>query len=140
MTRKEAERQESINQLREWLKPGDTVFTVLRHVSRSGMSRLIDCYIIEGNEAHWISSRVAKAVGFSFDDKKDSIRVGGCGMDMGFHIVYELSHVLFPKGFECIGDKEGNRCPANDHCNGDRNYTPHLHEHAGGYALRHRWM
>ena len=54
---------------------------------------------------------------------------------MGFAVIYELSQALFPKGFECIGEK----CPSNDHSNGDRDYTPH-HHNSGGYALKHRWM
>ena len=37
-----AERDEAIANLREILKPGDTVYTILRHVSKSGMSRVID--------------------------------------------------------------------------------------------------
>ena len=27
--------------------------------------------------------------------KNDAVVVGGCGMDMGFHLVYTLSYVLF---------------------------------------------
>lgn len=36
------EREEAVAQLRKMLKPGDTVHTILRHVSKSGMSRRID--------------------------------------------------------------------------------------------------
>jgi hypothetical protein len=61
--------------------------------------------------------------------------MGGCGMDMGFAAVYGLSYALFGKGFECTGPN----CPANDHSNGDRDYTPHMHSD-GGYALKHRWL
>lgn len=35
------EQTEAIAKLREWLKPGDTVYTILEHVSSSGMSRSI---------------------------------------------------------------------------------------------------
>jgi len=42
MTKKqEAEKQEQIAQLRKWLKPGDTVYMIIDHVARSGMSRSI---------------------------------------------------------------------------------------------------
>jgi hypothetical protein len=74
--------------------------------------------------------------------KRDGVIVGGCGMDMGFHLISELSATLFPDGFGCTGDK----CPSNDHTNGDREYTPHIagatvrwHK-SGCYALRHRWL
>jgi hypothetical protein len=82
-------------------------------------------------------------------------------MDMGFHLVYTLSYALYPQGFGCVGE----RCPSNDHSNGDRDYTPHgcydengaledrepgpgelrdgcrRHWHRdGGYALTQRWL
>ncbi len=109
------QQQQAVESLRELLKPGDTVHTVLRHVSRSGMSRLIDCYVIVDNEPRWISGLVARATGMTLD-KADAIRVGGCGMDMGFHVVYSLSRTLFHSdlgGFVCTGKD----CPSNDHNN-----------------------
>lgn len=141
-----AERDEAIGRLRGMLKPGDTLFTTIRHVARSGMSRDIDLHKIENGTPHWLSRLAAKATGFRFNDKRECLTVGGCGMDMGFHLVYECSATLYPDGFGCIG--EG--CPSNDHSNGDRDYTPHKptgllprceHWHReGGYALRHRWL
>ena len=130
-----AEQEEAIKDLREMVPPGSTVYTVLRHCSRSGMCRDIDCYIMQDNQPRWISRLVSKATGFGFNEKKDAIRVGGCGMDMGFHIVYSLSRVLWRDNFTCIGKN----CRSNDHTNGDKNYAPHQHSD-GGYALNHRWM
>lgn len=130
-----AEQEEARERLREWIKPGDTVWTVVRHVSKSGMTRDIACYLIEDNEPRWIASLVAKACGMRFNRDRDAVRIGGCGMDMGFALVYDLSHALFGGGFECIG--EG--CPSNDHSNGDRDYTPHPHSDSG-YALTQRWI
>lgn len=130
-----SEREEALARLREMVKPGDTLHTVLRHVSRSGMSRGIDVYRIEGGDAHWLSRLVAKAAGFPFDEKRKCLKVGGCGMNMGFHVVYELSSHLYPNGHECSG--EG--CNSNDHSNGDRNRKPHQHRD-GGYALKQRWL
>jgi len=84
---------------------------------------------------------VARVIREKINNKHGGITVGGCGMDMGFHVVYSLSSYLYRDGFECIGDSEGwgKKCPSNDHCNDDRNYTPHHHQ-SGGYALRQRWM
>jgi hypothetical protein len=45
------------------------------------------------------------------------ITVGGGGMDMGFHLVYNLGRVLWPFGFK----RAGKRCD-------------------GGYALRQEWL
>ena len=145
MKARDRERESALEDLRKTLHPGDTVYTVLRHVSRSGMSRVIDCYIIEDNTPHWLSYRVAKALGATFSDKPEGIKVGGCGMDMGFHLVNSLSAALFPGGMTCLGDggeKRSHMCPANDHANGDRDYTVgHQHSKgAGAYALRHRWI
>ncbi len=143
MRAKERERQEAIASLRELLKPGDIVYTHVDHVSRSGMSRSIDVRIIRNNTPRWIARTVATAIDMGFDEKHQAVKMGGCGMDMGFALVYELSHILFPGGFECTGSAESNgfahRCPSNDHSNGDRDYTPHHHS-SGGYALRQQWM
>lgn len=150
------ERAEALARLREWLKPGDTVWTVLRHVSRSGMQHTIECVLIEddkqgnGPEVREIGWAVARALGMTFDRDRGGVKVGGGGMDMGFELVYRLGRALWPEGFGCIGAN----CRSNDHTNGDRDYTPHMngapntftpgyvgHWHRdGGYALRQRWI
>jgi hypothetical protein len=72
--------------------------------------------------------------------KRDGLVVGGCGMDMGWHIIYNLGRALFPDGHTCTGRNEyPSPCPSNDHSNGDRSYEPHQHSD-GGYALRSRWI
>lgn len=146
-TKKTTEQNEALTRLRALLQPGDTVYTTLVHVSRSGMHRLINVNTIIDNQPQWLSGYIARAGLFTLDSKRDALRVGGCGMDMGFHVVYRLSAALWPDGFGCIGQL----CPSNDHFNGDRGYTPHkgvggihaqrAHWHkSGGYALQQRWM
>jgi hypothetical protein len=73
--------------------------------------------------------------GWRRDERYGGIKQHGAGMDMGFGLVYTLSRSLYPNGFECIGE----RCPSNDHSNGDRDYTPHTHSD-GGYALQQAWL
>ena len=130
---------EGFNRLRELLKPGDTVYTKICSVSRSGMFRRMDVYVFKDNEPVWLTGSVASVIGarYSMNDRRKSAGLGvsGCGMDMGLSVVHELSYALFEDGFDCIGEK----CPSNDHSNGDRNYSPHKHS-SGGYALRHRWL
>lgn len=111
----QSERAEAIAQLRETLKPGTTVYTILRHVSRSGMSRDIDVYVMEDGEPRRITWSVAKAADLTYSRKAEAIKIGGCGMDMGFAIVYDLSRSLYDRGhtFTCIGKD----CPSNDHSN-----------------------
>ena len=128
------------------LEPGETVYTSLRHVSSSGMTRWIDLYAMrailecrfvspEGHtccarsdpkwtprpagslgthvlygvlacahgEEHYrpsaepvrLTPLVARACGFTYDRRREALKIGGCGMDMGFHVVSTLSRVLF---------------------------------------------
>lgn len=121
-TKKELEREEARDTLRDFIQPGDTVYTVLRHVSRSGMTRDLDLYVIQDNEPRWITRLACRATDRQYNERAEAMRVGGCGMDMGFDAVYALSRALFPEGFGCIGQG----CPSNDHSNGDRDYTVHL--------------
>lgn len=138
---KTRERDEAVTKLRELLAPGDTVYTVLRHVSSSGMSRWIDCYVIRDDEPLWISWWAAKATGNSVNTRNhEGVEMGGAGMDMGFALVYAISRAVFADGFDCISDPSSDRapydCPSNDHSN--REHRQHHTE--GGYALRHRWL
>src|SRR3990167_9299796 len=91
----ENEKQEAIARLRAMLKPGSTVYTILRHVSRSGMSRTIGAQVIKDGEPVDIAAWAAKAIGQPLDRDRRGVKMGGCGMDMGFELVYNLSYWLF---------------------------------------------
>lgn len=130
-----ADRADAIARLRELCPPGSTVYTVLRRVSRSGMMRHISLHVIHDGQPFDITGLAARAIGTLWDRDTGGLKMGGCGMDMGFEAVYVLAATLYRDGFGCTG--EG--CPSNDHSNGDRDYTPHPHRD-GGYALRHRWL
>lgn len=131
------EQRDAFERLRKLLKPGDTVWTVLRHRSRSGMYRAIDLFVMGKGEPICISHAAALAMGAKYDNRHEAVAAGGCGMDMGFHLVYNLSRSLWPSGHKCAGDK---RCHSNDHSNGDRDYNRKKTHVDGGYALRQRWM
>lgn len=105
----------ALERLREWLKPGDTVHTILRHVSRSGMQRTIQLVKLgnDGDVAYLGYNAHLAGVGSGYDNKREGIKVSGCGMDMGFALVYELSYALFGQGYECLGDQ----CLSADHTN-----------------------
>ena len=144
ITKKQAainDRTEAMERLREWIKPGDTVYCILRHRSSSGMSRRISFAISRGGEITQIDWLIARALDYRLHED-GGLKVSGCGMDMGFHVVYNLSRTMFRDGFTCIGERKddrSNRCPSNDHSNGDRDYTSHNHTD-GGYALRSTWL
>lgn len=80
-----------------YVKEGTKVYTILRHVSASGMSRDISLVIADGNDIADITYYAAQALGDKLNETKGhrTIKVNGCGMDMGFHLVYNLSSVLF---------------------------------------------
>jgi hypothetical protein len=98
------EKQEAIEQLKKLVKEGDTVYTILRHVSRSGMSRGIDLYAIIDNQPRWITGYAGKAMDRPQSEKdwreQRGIRINGCGMDMGFALVYDLASSLFGDGYK----------------------------------------
>lgn len=142
-------RADAIAHLRRILPPGSFVYTTLNHVSRSGMLRCITLHAIVPDEPHpvWLNGYAAAVLDERLDeDHHEGIRVGGAGMDMGFHLVYSLSRALYPDGFTCSGDRQDGppserlRCPSNDHSNGLREYGPSIHHRDGGYALSHRWL
>ena len=138
----DATKAEAIARLREWVKPSDTLYTVLRNVSRSGMSRRIDVYKMTDAGPHYLTGNVADAIGATFPSKGDGLRIDGCGMDMGFHVVYTLSYVLYPE-YECVGEGSGRweGCPSAAHDSGpDRDRYGAGVTHHDGYALRQRWL
>jgi hypothetical protein len=163
----EAERNESLAMLRGMLCPGDTVFVSVKHVARSGMSRIIQPRVIrpdaEGNgrgvDVRFIGWHVAKVLGWRYDREHEGIKVHGCGMDMGFHLVYSLSYVLFPDGFgekcwDCSFRPDTKEEAAQSLTLAPdeiaRGVTPHRFrgrngdtsgwDEDGGYALKHQWI
>jgi hypothetical protein len=122
------DREEARESLRQLLEPGATVYTSCNHVARSGMMRIIALYVTQADDdgkpyIRDISWLACQAMGDSWDDRRHGIRVGGCGMDMGFATVYNLGAVLWPAG--------------TPEPHGIRNGEP---DSSGGYALRHCWL
>lgn len=70
-------------------------------------------FAVEDNEIINVTWRVATVLGDSVQSD-GTIRVSGCGMDMGFHMVYNLARTLY-RDFKMNG--------------GD-----------SGYALKQRWL
>ncbi len=73
-----------------------TAYTIIRKVSASGMSRQISVKVIKEGRLYDISYSVAKVLDWSLvQNAHNAVRVSGCGMDMGFHLVSSLSHSLY---------------------------------------------
>ena len=134
MTKKEKReaKSEALTMLRKWLKPGDKVYTTVTHVARSGMQRSIRIFQIVKNEPQDITGCVAHALDYPRDDKNGGVKVGGCGMDMGFHIVYSLGRTLFPEG--------GSLAKTNTTRRSQAERTGDKIERDGGYLLKQVWL
>ena len=138
-SKKAQDRADALEALREYFKPGDMVYTIMRHCSKSGMMRAISpLAVCEMNSRsgtrmapYDTSYLVARVIGSRVHDA-GGVVVTGAGMDMGYHLVYTMSRFLYPDGFDCIGE----HCPSNDHNNREDN----AHHRDGGYALRHTWL
>ena len=110
------------------LKPGDTVHTIVESVSRSGMSRTIRAVVMKnGGDGQPYTLHpnhsISKLLGLPRAKRGDGVKIDGCGMDMGFQLVYLLGAALWPDG--------------TPEPHGKRNGEP---DSAGGYALKHRWL
>lgn len=116
--------EQSRANLLETIKPGDTVYTILRHVSGSGMSRRISAVVMDAGEPMDISALVARVLGYRRHERDGALIVPGCGMNMGCEVVHTLGRVLFPSGFDVVGV--------------GRNGDTSGHDSDGGYALKQR--
>ena len=147
------ETREALNYLRAELTPGRTVYTKLTHVSRSGMSLSIECYLAQGRDNLTdITWQVARATNARLDNNHGGIVTQGCGMDMGYALVYGLGRTLYTDGVPCTGSRgydphtyetthDAPRCKSNEHVNdGTLPYSRDVIHRDGGYALNQIWI
>jgi hypothetical protein len=101
-------------ELRELFAGNDKplIYTILRHVSSSGLSRDISLFYDSPEGIRPITHTAGRALGYKIISAGgfNAIRQQGGGMDMGFNLVYTLSAVIY-KDLE-----------------------------RGGYHLNHRWL
>lgn len=139
--RERTERENAAAELRSMLKPGDTVNVIQRHVSASGMQRHLSLFVGDQEITFLAATALGEKVAHTYGA---AIKVNGCGMDMHFATVYNLSRALWPTGHPCNGNdgpvREGG-CPSNDHVNDrERDFSTNRTHSDGGYALRHRTL
>ena len=86
--------------LKQLFPKGSTAYTIVTKVAPSGMSRHImvagctDRGLV-GN----VSWFIAHLLDYKYKDNTRSVFISGCGMDMGFHLVYNLSQELYKDGY-----------------------------------------
>lgn len=93
---KAAYRQQSVDQLKSLihqvsavLKPDNsdpTVFSVVRSVAKSGMTRHIDFFLIVDGDLRCITADISAVLGIRMA-KTGGLFVQGCGRDMAYHII-----------------------------------------------------
>lgn len=137
--------------LRKVFPVGALVQTQLLHVSSSGMSRRISVLAAVDGRVVRMDHDVALAIGYSVSDNGGMI-VGGCGMDMGFHVAYSLGRALYPQGFGTTGTradgkttrpkdiKAARRAVKAGYAFRGRNGDMSGWDNDGGYALAHQWL
>lgn len=81
--------------LKAWLKPGATVYAVLRGHSRSGLSRTLEFYVVFNREICRITWSVGRILDLTYDERLEALRMKGCGLDLGREIVERLGTALF---------------------------------------------
>ena len=89
-----------------------TAYTSLKHVSSSGMSRDMKVLTAHNGEIIDLTWWLGKLDIGTIKERNGQrvIRVNGAGMDMGFHVVYTLSAILYG------------------------------YEERGAYTIRHEWI
>jgi hypothetical protein len=103
--------------LAHYVSEGSTVYTVLRSVSSSGMSRTLSLKVAKEGKILDLTYYAGIVLDWPIVEVNGSraLRVGGCGMDMGFHTVYSPYPVFYSV-------KRARKM----HCD-------------AGYALNHAW-
>jgi hypothetical protein len=94
---KQTVKQEAAQELGNILRsiPTDTIYTVIRHVSASGMQREISVKMIDAGRIIHLDYLVSTALGTRIG-KHGGLVVKGCGMDMGFALVDQINHLSSP--------------------------------------------
>jgi hypothetical protein len=85
----------------ESLPEGTTIFTVLRHVSRSGATRVIDVAVpveMTDGRLDMVYLRSLPRIGRRLDRKRDGFRISGGGMDFGAELVDDIGRAYHGDG------------------------------------------
>lgn len=94
-----------IEDTRKLCPPESTIYSIIRHVSASGMRRRIDFYVVRNEELVRISWHIARILGYSQYKYTTALVVDGCGMDMAYHVVHSLSYAIHGYDYRCPEDR-----------------------------------
>tara|TARA_R110002096_G_scaffold429507_1_gene642453 strand:+ start:211 stop:549 length:339 start_codon:yes stop_codon:yes gene_type:complete len=98
MSNKKIDKAEKHESSKKWLldniKEKETIYYCVTRVSQSGMSRDIKFMYHDGKRLLNLSGFFSELCDYKWNGN-GSIRVGGCGMDMGFHVISSVARTLF---------------------------------------------
>lgn len=95
------DKAQALELVKKLVTPGDTLYTILRHVSRSGMSRRVSVICIKENQARCLDSEVELLTHFKRVNRgKEGLVVHGVGGDVGFEVVHALADAVFGDGYK----------------------------------------
>lgn len=93
----------AIEKLNRLIPKGSMVYTAVTKVARDGMSRNIKVLAAindtNGPRIVNISAPISDLIEYFKWSDDGSVKVGGAGMDMGFHVVYEVASALYGDGY-----------------------------------------
>ena len=94
------EQQLAVQNMGRYINEGDTIYTILKKVSSSGMSRQIAVVVRTDTGISNISWWVARALGYRMSKDRDCFSISGCGQDMGYAVAYDIGATLFGDGYK----------------------------------------
>jgi hypothetical protein len=104
ITKERTEKEKELQRAQEFLcsvfakQERPTAYTILKSVSASGMSRTMKVVTYDDGrvlDITWWVSLVSSVGTLTEKNGQRVVRVGGCGMDMGFHLVHSLGIALY---------------------------------------------
>lgn len=85
--------------LKELLPKGSEVYTIVRSVASSGMSRRISVFVVHDGELLDLDWKIERAGIAKRRAGKDGLYMAGVGMDMAFALVYDIAMTLHDDGY-----------------------------------------
>lgn len=95
----QAEKTTAQNKLTELLPKGTEVYTLVRSVSKSGMSRRISFFVVNDGKLEDIDWLLIRAGIGKRRGHDNGLYVTGTGMDMCFGMVYDIGHTIHNDGY-----------------------------------------
>lgn len=94
------QRAEAIHDLKGYLREDMIVYTIVRHCSRSGMTRHISVLIFKKGQPIFLDYLVAKILGLRIAPNCNGVITSSLGEDAPRHLVYDMAHVILGDGLK----------------------------------------